>query len=142
MIDLFIKKQIGFIWGVYGWNKDQNNQVWLIKERYRTWRRSRVVLLHINIGIGIIIHIQVQARSIFLKVWRGGGGNLIKKKLWRAKRKKEKKRILKSWKVGEGDSTIIQFYMCKIQINVCTMKRESGEPGPHHPSPPAAMPRA
>lgn len=25
--------------------------------------------------------------------------------------------------------------MCKIQINVCTKKKESGKPGPHHPSP-------
>lgn len=25
--------------------------------------------------------------------------------------------------------------MCKIQINVCTKKKESGKPGPHHLSP-------
>lgn len=35
---------------------------------------------------------------------------------------------------GGVDSTIIQFYVCKIQINVCTKKKESGKPGPHHPS--------
>lgn len=66
------------------------------------WRRSRVVLLHINIGIGIIFHIQVQARSIFFEnLGRGGRGNLIQKTLT-SKKKKGKKRIPKSLKVGEG----------------------------------------
>lgn len=70
----------------------------------------------------------------FWKFGEGGGGNLVQK-LWRAKRKKEKRefRTLEKWR--RRDSTIIEFYMCKIQINVCTKKKESGETGPHHPSP-------
>lgn len=66
------------------------------------WRRSRVVLLHINIGIGIIIHIQVQARSIFLKVWRGGGGHLIKKNFDEQKEKRKKREFWNLEKWGRG----------------------------------------
>lgn len=49
------------------------------------------------------------------------------------KRKKREFRNLEKWR--RRDSTIIEFYMCKIQINVCTKKKESGETGPHHLSP-------
>lgn len=76
----------------------------------------------------------LQARSIFFESLERGAGATSFKKLWRAKRKKEKRefRTLEKWR--RRDSTIIEFYMCKIQINVCTKKKESGKPGPHHPS--------